>query len=77
MISSDSTTLIIMNTVESDAGTYEVKHMGVVTSNREEKCEARVLSSLREYPILAGLKFTVTTPAYGNSSFYVCEAIHL
>ena len=76
MISPDSTTLTIMNTVESDAGTYEVKHMGVVTSNRQEKCEARMLGSLRKYPIFAGLKFTVTA-SDGNGSFLLCETCHL
>ena len=65
MLSPDSTMLTIMNTVESDAGVYEVKHMGVVTSSRQEKCEARVLSSLRQYPVLAGHKFVVTTSS-GN-----------
>ena len=61
-----------MNTVESDAGTYEVKHMGGATSNRQEKCKSRMLGSLRKYPILAGLKFTVTT-SDGNVSFLLCE----
>ena len=76
MISPDSTILTIMNTVESDAGTYEVKHMGVVTSNRQEKCEARMMGSLRKYPIFAGLKFTVTA-SDGNVSFLLCETCHL
>ena len=67
MLSPDSTTLTIMNTVESDAGVYEVKHMGVVTSSRQEKCEARVLSSLRQYPVLAGHKFVVTASS-GNDN---------
>ena len=75
MISPDSTTLTIMNTVESDVGIYEVKHMGVVTSYRQEKCEGRILGSLRKYPILAGLKFTVTT-IDGNVSFLSCETCH-
>ena len=66
LLSSDSTTLTITNTVESDAGIYEVKHMGLVISQRQEKCESRVLDALQNYPILSGIRFTVINTLSGN-----------
>ena len=68
MLSPDHTTLTIMNTVESDAGVYEVKHMGLVISQRQEKCESRVLDALRNYPILSGARFIVINSLFGNES---------
>ena len=65
-LSPDRTTLTIANTVESDAGIYEVKHMGLLISQRQEKCESRVLDALRNYPILSGIKFTVINTLSGN-----------
>ena len=66
LLSPDSTTLTITNTVESDAGIYEVKHMGLLISQRQEKCESRVLDVLRNYPILSGIRFTVINILSGN-----------
>ena len=65
-LSPDRTSLTITNTVESDAGIYEVKHMGLFTSQRQEKCESRVLDALRNYPILSGIRFTVNNTLSGN-----------
>ena len=59
---------MLMDTIESDAGVYEVKHMGLLISQRQEKCESRVLDALRKYSILSGLRFTVTTSS-GNIIF--------
>ena len=67
-LSPDHTTLTIMNTVESDAGVYEVKHMGLVISQRQEKCESRVLDALRKYPIMSGARFIVVNSLFGNES---------
>eukprot|EP00731_Ephydatia_muelleri_P032797 Em0024g341a len=64
-LSPDRTTLTITNTVESDAGIYEVKHMGLLISQRQEKCESRVLDALRNYPILSGIRFTVINTLSG------------
>ena len=66
LLSPDSSTLTIANTVQSDAGIYEVKHMGLLISQRQEKCESRVLDALRNYPILSGIKFTVINTLSGN-----------
>eukprot|EP00731_Ephydatia_muelleri_P032917 Em0024g461a len=65
LLSPDRTTLTITNTVESDAGIYEVKHMGLLISQRQEKCESRVLDALRNYPILSGIRFTVINTLSG------------
>ena len=65
-LSPDRTSLTITNTVESDAGIYEVKHMGLLISQRQEKCESRVLDALRNYPILSGIRFTVNNTLSGN-----------
>ena len=57
-----------MDTVESDDEVYEVKHMGLLISQRQEKCESRLLDALQKYPILSGLKFSNTTLS-GNILF--------
>ena len=66
LLSPDRTTLTIQNTVQSDVGMYEVKHMGLLISQRQEKCESRVLDALRKYPILSGLRFTVNSLSGNN-----------
>ena len=73
LLSPDSTTLTITNTVKSDAGIYEVKHMGLLLSQRQEKCESRVLDVLRNYPILSGIKFTVINTLPGNALMWLAN----
>ena len=73
LLSPDSTTLTITNTVKSDAGIYEVKHMGLLLSQRQEKCESRVLDALRNYPILSGIKFTVINTLPGNALMWLAN----
>ena len=59
LISQDDRSLTINDTVEQDAGVYEVKFTGLLRKGYEEKCRAdsEVLDLLSSYPIASPVTF--------------------
>ena len=66
ILSSDNTTLTVINSTAADSGVYEARFDGLLIHPYSRSCEEAVLDLLRHYPILKPAVFYVGTT--GTSS---------
>ena len=62
-LSSDNTTLTVINSTAADSGVYEARFDGLLIHPYSRICEEAVLDLLRHYPVLKPAVFYVGTTA--------------
>ena len=67
-LSSDNTTLTVINSTVVDSGVYEARFDGLLIHPYSRSCEEAVLDLLRHYPVLKPAVFYVGTTYTGEHS---------
>ena len=65
-LSSDNTTLTVINSTAADSGVYEAKFDGLLIHPYSRVCEIAVLDLLRHYPVLKPAVFYVGATSTGE-----------
>ena len=65
-LSSDNTTLTVINSTAADSGVYEARFDGLLIHPYSRICEEAVLDLLRHYPVLKPAVFYVGTTSTGE-----------
>ena len=65
-LSSDNTTLTVINSIAADSGVYEARFDGLLIHPYSRSCEEAVLDVLRHYPVLKPAVFRVEPTATGE-----------
>jgi len=66
ILSSDNTTLTVVNSTVTDGGIYEVRFDGLLIHPYSRTCEEAVLDLLRHYPVLKPAVFHVGSTFTGE-----------
>ena len=66
ILSSDNTTLTVVNSTVADGGIYEVRFDGLLIHPYSRSCEEAVLDLLRHYPVLKPAVFHVGSTSTGE-----------
>ena len=69
-MSSDNTTLTVINSTAADSGVYEARFDGLLVHPYSRICEKAVLDLLRHYPVLKPAVFYVGTTFTGEHAEY-------